>query len=79
MLDTLATHNKHAILCTSEQLTTKLDYVNRYNSTLQATFYNFTGCRNTTKMYAGVVKAIPIHSKNPAQHAKDLERLVKVY
>lgn len=63
-LDTLATHSKHAFLCTSPVLTTKTD------STLQTTSYNFTETANTGEMCTGVVKAVPIHYKNPAQHAK---------
>lgn len=76
-LDTLATHSKHAFLCTSPVLTTKTDYVNSYNSTLQTTSYNFTETANTGEMCAGIVKAVPIHHKNPAQHAKDLEDIEK--
>lgn len=72
-LDTLATHSKHAVLCTSQILTTKTNYVKKHPSTLQTTSHNFTGTKNTGEMCAGVVKAIPIHAKNPAQHAKDIE------
>lgn len=71
-LDTLATHSKHPVL------TTNTDYVNSYNSTLQTTSYNFTETANTGEMCAGVVKAVQIHHKNPAQHAKDLEDIEKI-
>ena len=73
-LDTLSTHSKHATLCIAEEqpLTTKTDYVNSYPSTLQTTSYNFSGTETTSEVCAGIVKAVPLHSKNPAQHAHDL-------
>lgn len=76
-LDTLATHNKRATLCIAEEvpLTTKSDYVNKYPSTLQTTSYNFLGTGTTAEICAGVVKAVPVHSKNPAQHFNDLNEI----
>ena len=76
-LDTLATHNKHATLCISDEvpLTTKVDYVNKYPSTLQTTSYNFSGTATTSETCAGIVKATPLHSKNPAQHFHDLTEI----
>lgn len=76
-LDTLATHNKRATLCIAEEvpLTTKSDYVNKYPSTLQTTSYNFLGTGTTAEICAGVVKAVPLHSKNPAQHFNDLNEI----
>ena len=73
-LDTLATHNKQATLCIQDSvpLTTKTDYVNKYPSTLQTTSYNFSSTGTTAEICAGIVKAIPLHQKNPAQHAHDL-------
>lgn len=73
-LDTLATHNKQATLCIQDSvpLTTKTDYVNKYQSTLQTTSYNFSSTGTTAEICAGIVKAIPLHQKNPAQHAHDL-------
>ena len=46
--------------------------MNSYPSTLQTTSYNFSGTETTSKVCAGIVKAVPLHSKNPAQHAHDL-------
>lgn len=76
-LDTLVTHNKRATLCIAEEvpLTTKSDYVNKYPSTLQTTSYNFLGTGTTAEICAGVVKAVPLHSKNPAQHFNDLNEI----
>ena len=76
-LDTLATHKQYGTptLRGSEVLTTHTDYVNRYPSVLQTTSYNFTGTPTTVELCAGVVKATPLHSKNPAQHAADFEML----
>lgn len=65
-LQTLATHSKHAALCTSQILTTKTDYVNPYNSMFQTTSYTFTGTSNTGEKSAGVLKVVPLHAKNPA-------------
>lgn len=53
-------------------LTTKRGYVNKYPSTLQAISYNFNSTGITAEICAGIVKAIPLHQKNPAQHAHDL-------
>ena len=44
-------------------LTTRTDYVNRHNSVLQTTSYNFTATRTTSEICVGVVKAVPIHKK----------------
>ena len=76
-LDTLAKHNKRATLCIAEEVpvTTKSDYVNKYPSTLQTTSYNFLGTGTTAEICAGIVKAVPLHNKNPAQHFNDLMKL----
>ena len=69
-LDTLATHNKQATLCIQDSvpLTTTTDYVNKYPLTLQTTSYNFSSTGTTAEICSGIVKAIPLHQKNPAQH-----------
>ena len=76
-LDTLATHNKRATLSITEEvpLTTKSDYANKYPSTLQTTSYNFLGTGATAEICAGIVKAVSLHSKNPAQHFNDLNEI----
>ena len=76
-LDTLATHNKRATLCIAEEvpLTIKSNYVNKYPSTLQTMSYNFLGTGTTAEICVGVVKAVPLHSKNPAQHFNDLNEI----
>ena len=58
-------------------LTMKTDYQANYPNKLQTTSYNFTGTDNTGESCGGVVKAIPLHFKNPAQHIADLEMLEK--
>jgi hypothetical protein len=50
----------------------KNDYTNKYPSNLQTTSYNFSGSETTYEVCAGIVKAHPVHSKNPAQHYADL-------
>ena len=76
-LDTHGTHNKHATLCVQGNvpLATKTDFVTKYPAVLQTTSYNFTETKTTTEQCAGIVKAIPVHCKNPAQHASDVEFL----
>ena len=56
-------------------LTTHTDYVNRHPSVPQTTSCNFTGTPTTPELCAGIVKATPLHYKNPAQHAADFELL----
>ncbi len=43
--------------------------MNKHPSVLQSTGYNFTDTSTTIEKCAGVVKAAPLHHKNPAQHA----------
>ena len=78
-LDTLATHNKQATLCMKDgvPLTTKTDYVNKYPSTFQTTSYNFSSTDTTAEVCAGIVKAVLLHQKNPAQHADETYPEVK--
>ena len=67
-LDTLTTCKQYSAptLHGSAVLTTRTDYVNRYPSILQTTSYNFTKTKKTSEVCVGVVKAPPVHSKNPA-------------
>ena len=78
-LDTLTTHKQYPSPSLSESsiLTTHTDYVTRYPSVLQTTSYHFTRTGTTPKVCAGVVKAFPIHSKNPGQHAADFAMLME--
>ena len=75
-LDTLTTCKQYAAPTVKgkEILTTRTDYVNRYHSILQ-TSYNFTRTCTTPETCVGIVKAVPIHKKNPAQHFSDLVML----
>ena len=76
-LDTLTTCKQHPnpVVQGKDILTTRTDYVNRYPSQLQTTSYNFTGTKSTLETCVGVVKALPIHCKNPPQHYSDLVML----
>ena len=67
-LESLATHGKHATLCIlgNVSLATKTDFVTKYPAVLQTSSYNFAQTKTTTEQCAGVVKAIPIHCKNPS-------------
>ena len=54
------------------EVLTRTDFVNRYPSVLQT--YNFTKTNTTAEVCAGIVKAVPLHHKNPA-HFSDLVML----
>ena len=56
---------------------THTDYVTRYPSILQTSSYHFTRTGTTPEICAGVVKAVPIHDKNPGQHAADFSMLME--
>ena len=73
-LDTLTTCKQHAtpVVRGQETWTTRTDFVNKHPSVIQITSYNFTGTGTTPERCVGVVKALPLHHKNPAQHASDL-------
>ncbi|CAB3997220.1 Hypothetical predicted protein [Paramuricea clavata] len=75
--DSMATSNECASLCMkgNVSVSTKSDYQQKYPCTLQTTSYNFTGTNDEGELCAGVVKGAVIHSKNPAQHAADLEMI----
>ena len=76
-LDTLSTCKQYATptLQGKEILTTRTDYTNKHPSVIQTTSYNFSHTATTTEKCVGVVKAYPIHKKNPAQHISDLHNL----
>lgn len=44
---------------------------------LQTTSYHFTQTGTIPEICAGVVKPLPIHSKNPGQHAADFAMLME--
>ena len=72
-LDTLTTCKQYKNPPVGDEiLTTRTDYVNRHPSVLQTTSYNFTGTGTTPETCVGIVKAVPIHPKNPTQHFSDL-------
>jgi hypothetical protein len=78
-LDTLTTHKQYPSpsLLESSILSTHTDYVTRYPSVLQTSSYHFTRTGTTPEICAGVVKAVPIHDKNPGQHAADFSMLME--
>ena len=73
-LDTLSTCEQYTnpTLVGEEIKTTRTDFVNRHPSVLQTTSYNFSRTSTTAEVCVGVVKAVPLHPKNPAQHFSDL-------
>ena len=76
-LDTLTTHKQHPtpVVQCKEILTTRPDYVNKYSATLQTTSYNFTATNTSPETCVGIVKAVPLHAKNPCQHSAYLKML----
>ena len=77
-LDTLTTCKQYGTpsIQGMNALTTRTNYVNKTPSVLQTTSYNFTRTKTTAEVCVGVVKAVPIHKKNPA-HYSDLQMLAK--
>ena len=73
-LDTLTTckQYKTPTVYGQEILTTRTDYVSSHPAVLQTTSYNFTGTSTTSEKCVGVVKAAPIHKKDPTQHFSDI-------
>ncbi len=76
-LDTMFTHKLHKATSLTHQpeTTTRTDYANKYASVIQTTSAMFLGTATTSERWIGVVKAHPVHYKNPAQHAADLAML----
>ena len=70
-LDLLTTHKQYRVpsVVGCDVLTTHIDYINPYPSTIQITSYNFTKADTTSEVCVGVVKAVPLHS---TQHAAEL-------
>ena len=77
-LDSTFTHKSASSLNTNgSTITTHTDFVNKHQSQLQTTCYNFTRTSTTTELCAGVVKASMVHQKHPSQHAADIDMLQK--
>ena len=49
--------------------------MSKHPSVLQTTSYNFSKTTTTGEVCIGVVKAAPLHQKNPAQHFADMSML----
>jgi hypothetical protein len=76
-LDTTFTHKQKTILAEkgNPELTTRTDYLNKYSSVLQTSYYMLLETDNTPIGCFGVVKPHDVFPKNPSQHAADLEML----
>ncbi len=68
-LDTLSTCKQFSTpsIIGQDVLTTRTDFVNKYNSTLQTTPYYFSSTNTTQEVCVGIVKATPLHRKT--QHS----------
>lgn len=75
-LDSTYTHkNTPSLNANGPTITTRTDFLNKHQSQLQTTSYNFSSTLTTSEICCGVVKASIVHEKNPAQHAADLKML----
>ena len=75
-LDSTLTHkNMSALNTTGPTLTTHTDFLNKHQTQLQTTCWNFTKTETTSEVCIGVVKASGVHQKSPSQHAADLEMI----
>ena len=75
-LDSTFTHKSTPSLSVNgPTITTHTDFMNKHQSQLQTTCYNFSHTSTTSEVCAGVVKASLVHEKSPAQHMADLEML----
>lgn len=68
-LDSTFTHKQHSVLQNklTPELTTRTDFVNRYSSVLQTTFYLLMETDNTPAVCIGVVKPQKVIPKHPIQ------------
>ena len=71
-LDSTFPHKNHPVLSVKPTLTTRTDFLNKYQAQLQVTSYNFSKTASTDEQCVGVVKASVLHEKSPAQHSADL-------
>ena len=78
-LNTTYTHKQHKSISQSEkpEVTTRIDYVNKYGSIIQVTSYLLLGTKTTPQLSAGIVKPQMIYPKNPVQHMADMYMLQK--
>lgn len=75
-LDSTFTHKSMPSLnADGPTITTHTDFLNKHQTQLQTTSYNFTQTKTMSEVCIGVVKASGVHHKNPAQHAADLDVL----
>ena len=75
-LNTVSTCSQHPTLSVDGgPLTTRTDYRPKEACVIQVTTYNFSDTKTTGQICAGVVKAVPVHMKNPTQHFFDLMHL----
>ena len=75
-LDSTFTHQSVPSLnADGPTVTTQIDFLNKHQTQLQTTSFNFTKIKTTTEVCIGAVKASGVHQKNSAQHAADLEML----
>ena len=68
-LNTMSTCSQHPTLSVDGgPLSTRKDYRPKQACVIQVTTYNFSDTKTTGEICVGVVKAVPVHMKNPTQH-----------
>ena len=59
----------------NSNLTTHTEFLNKHQTQLQTTSYNFTETSAASEVCAGIVKAAGVHQKNPTQYTVNMEIL----
>ena len=77
-LDSTFTHKNYPSLSVKPTVTTRTDFLNKYQAQLQVTSYNFSKTTTTDELCAAVVKASVLHEKSPAQHGADMSVIVSM-
>ena len=68
----LRRYKNHPVLSTKPTLTTRRDFLNKYQAQLPVTNYNFSKTASPDEQCVGVVKASVLHEKSLVQHSADL-------
>ena len=76
-LDTTYTHKTQKVLAKRNSVTTFTDFLNKHQTLLQTTSYNFSKTNTTTDVCLGIVKASAVHQKSASQHMADLQMIEK--
>ena len=76
-LDTTYTHKTQKALAKRNSVTTFTDFLNKHQTLLQTTSYNFLKTNTATDVCLGIVEASAIHQKSASQHMAGLQMIEK--